>query len=457
MSKLISALTSGDALTANGAITNSTTDSALLDLFAVMGSLRGQTEDAIINLWIKAFNEHNIYALQMLLWCRDCRGGAGERRTFRIIYNWLKKNKSNIAHVITQKVNDVGRWDDMWESGELSTYELDTIKSNLNNPLLCKWLPRKGSHFYTIAKHCSMSYGDFRRHLAKNSKTVEQLMSKNEWAAITYPHVPSKAMSIYSKAFGRHDQKRFGEFIGKLQKGEVKVNASTLFPHDLIKDYYCGKNPDLIAEQWKALPNYSSENENILVVADVSGSMTQGATSVVPIHASIALAIYASERNTGMFRDHFITFSTTPKLQKLSGNFPERVRQLQTAEWGMSTDLQAVFNLILNQAIKYKVPVNEMPTKIIIISDMEFNSCCVNSTNFEAISKKFNDSEYKIPSLIFWNVNGRPGNNPIKLKDNNVALISGYSPSVIPAILGDTINPMQIMLNTICKERYAVI
>jgi len=456
MNQLISALTSGDALTANGAITNSTTDSALLDLFAVMGSLRGQTEDTIINLWIKAFNEHSIYALQMLLWCRDCRGGAGERRTFRIIYNWLKKNKSDIAHVITQKIYDVGRWDDMWKSGDLSGYELDVIKNNLDNSLLCKWLPRKGKEFYVIAKHCKMSYGDFRRHLAKHSKTVEQQMSKNDWANIVYPHVPSKAMSIYSKAFGKHDQKRFGEFITKLEKGEVKVNASTLFPHDLIKDFYSGKNQSLIAEQWKALPNYSSENENILVVADVSGSMTSGCGSVLPIHASIALAIYASERNAGMFKDYFITFSSTPKLQKLSGTFPERVRQLQTAEWGMSTDLQAVFNLILNQAIKYKVPANEMPTKVIIISDMEFNSCCANSTNFETISKKFNQSEYQLPSLVFWNVNGRPGNNPIKLKDKNVALISGYSPSVIPAILGDSINPLQIMLNTICKERYSV-
>lgn len=459
MSKLISALRTEDALTANGAVTHSSTDSALLDLFAIGGSLRNVDESTIIGVWTKAYAESNKLALQMLLWIRDARGGAGERRTFRVIYGWLKKYAPEHATMLAERVPTVGRWDDLWKSGPVSERELELIASNLENPLLCKWLPRRGDFFQQLAYKKEWSLGTLRKHLAAVSKTVEQFMSANKWGQITYEHVPSKAMSIYNGAFGRHDKGRFDTYVTSVTKGETKINASVLFPYDLILAASKNKNAAVVEAQWKALPNYANTDENILVVADTSGSMGSfGTTVLAPIHASISLAMYTAERNKGIFKDTFITFSAHPELQMLAGNFMNRIAQLSRAAWGMNTDIQAVFSLILDKAKKFNVPAEEMPTKIIIVSDMEFDACASNrsETNFNEIRKLYLASAYEMPALIFWNVNGRPGNNPVKLSNKNVALVSGYSPSIIPSILGESISPYDVMMKTIDKERYAV-
>lgn len=459
MSKLVNAIQTKDALTANGAVTHSTTNSALLDLFSVAGALRKQSDQEIINLWVKAYCEDNKMALQMLLWIRDCRGGAGERRTFRVIYNWLKNNNQQHASLVSAKVPEIGRWDDLWKSGDLSDYEKELIKANLDNKLLCKWLPRNGVVAKELATYVSKSPREFRKHLVSTSDTVEQKMSAREWGAIKYPSVPSKAMSIYSTAFGKHDQKRFVEYLGAVSKGEAKINSGTLFPYDLLIDLAKGKNAKVVEEQWKALPNYGQSEENMLVVADVSGSMGHfSSTTLQPIHISISLAVYISERNHGLFKDCFLTFTAAPELQVLKGSFPDRLRQLSSAKWGMNTDVQAAFELILSKAEKAKLSEEDMPTKIIIVSDMEFDTATTNNkkTNFEAIEKKYRKAGYNLPSLIFWNVNGRAGNSPVKMGDNNVALVSGSSPSILPSILGPKIDPVTVMLNTINKERYQI-
>lgn len=460
-SSLISALQTKDARTANGAVTHSSTDSALLDMFGIIGSLRTSSEAQILAIWAKGYAEDPRLALQMLLWARDIRGGAGERRTFRVIYNWLKKHNPKHAQIILGHIPVVGRWDDLWKAGDLSAGEIQFIKENIDNPLLCKWLPRSGPMFNFLAGALGWPLSKLRKHLASTSKTVEQAMSANKWGQITYEHVPSKAMSIYNGAFGKHDKGRFDAYVSAVTKGETKINASTLFPYDLLLKATTGKsNMDVVDAQWKALPNYGDSEENILVVADVSGSMgSMGQTVLAPIHASISLAMYTAERNRGIFKDTFITFSANPKLQVLAGTFQNRVSQLARADWGMNTNLQAVFQLILDTAQKYKVPANEMPSKVIIVSDMEFDSCVTNkeTTNFKGIKDKYKASAYELPAVVFWNVNGRAGNNPIKAHNKNVALVSGYSPSILPSILGETISPIEVMMATIDKDRYRLV
>lgn len=458
-SSLVSALQTKDAQTANGAVTHSSTDSALLDMFAIIGSLRISSDAQILAIWAKGYAEDPRLALQMLLWIRDTRGGAGERRTFRVIYGWLKQYAPEHARLISERIPIVGRWDDLWKSGRLSDRELELIAENMENPLLCKWLPRRGDLFRRLAEVKKWSLGTLRKHLASTSKTVEQFMSANKWDKITYEHVPSKAMSIYNGAFGKHDKKRFDSYVAAVTKGETKINAGTLYPYDLLLKLTTNKqvNADVVNAQWTALPNYGDTEENILVVADVSGSMGSiGQSTLAPIHASISLAMYTSERNKGIFKDTFITFSANPQLQVLAGTLQQRVAQLSRADWGMNTDLQAVFELILNKAKKHNIPAEEMPTKIVIVSDMEFDRCVSNKevTNFKGIKDKYQASAYELPAVVFWNVNGRAGNNPIKAHNNNVALISGYSPSILPSIMGKRITPFEVMMSTIDKDRY---
>lgn len=454
---LISALTTDDALTANGAITNSTTDSKLLDFFANAGSLRNRTESEILRMFNDAYFENPSLALRMLLWVRDCRGGAGERRTFRIIFNSLSpRDKNRIIH----KVPEVGRWDDLWKKQAnnevVRTFTPDLLSflsNNLQNGLLCKWLPRKGKLFDALVKYNRTTPKELRKTLVSNTQVVEQLMSSRRWSEIKYSTVPSKAMSNYARSFSKRDGVRFSEYMQKVEKGEAKINASTLFPYDVLLSL--NKNAESVVNaQWNALPNYYSD-ENILVVADVSGSMGDfRSKTLCPIHASISLAMYTAEKNTGLFKDHFITFSSKPKLQKLSGTFTNRVNQLQQAEWAMSTDLVAVFELLLTKAVKHRLTDQDLPTKIVIVSDMEFNHAVTNISNFNEIKRQYESHGYTIPQLVFWNVNGRAGNVPVKINDKGVALVSGYSPSIIPSILGESISPMAVMLKTLNVERY---
>lgn len=461
MSKLVQAIQTKDSRTANNAVTHSTTNSHLLDFFSVAGALRQQSNDSIISLFVRAYAENPRLALQIVLWARDCRGGAGERRLFRVIYEWAQKNDQKAAQKLTERVPELGRWDDLWANGNVSDEALEFIVANIENGLLCKWLPREGKKhswlFEILADRLKMDKRSLRKYLVEKTKVVEQQMSAGEWDKIRYQSVPAKAMSIYNGAFGKHDKSRFDQFVADVKSGKRTIKADGLYPYDFIRSVRSGKNSDVINEQWKALPNYGSE-ENMLVVADVSGSMEQGINTVAPIDVSVSLAMYVAERNQGLFKDCFITFSASPSLQVLKGNFVDRYRQLSRAAWGMNTDLQAVFDLILNKATKNKLTQEDIPTKVIIVSDMEFDQATDRNkkTNFEAIKKQYKVAGYNMPALVFWNVNGRAGNSPIKMNQAGVALVSGASPAILTSVLGGEFNPYQVMIDTIDKERYQI-
>lgn len=450
--KLMEAMTINDARTKNGALTHSTTNSNLLDLFFIAGASRNMRDDDIEMMFTRALGEDERLAVQLALWARDCRGGAGERRFFRVVYRYLKRNNPNLVSQFVHKVPELGRWDDLWHS-DLLDCELRLIKKELlaGNGLLAKWVPRRSPVFAQLASLMDMNLSSFRRFVVKLSNTVEQKMSVKDYS-FEYSHVPSVAMSRYGKAFRKNDGYRFAEYLSKVEKGEAKINASTLFPYDCLRNILADQTSKVGIEQWKALPNYYTD-ENILVVCDVSGSMGYvGSPQLSPIHVSVSLALYTSERNTGIFKDCFITFSGRPSIQKLSGPINQRITQLSRADWGMNTNLSAVFSQVLVSAVTHKVPESEMPTKLLIISDMEFDSC-VSMNNFDNIRTQYANHGYKLPQVVFWNVNGRPGNNPVKVHQSGAALVSGSSPSILKSVLGD-LNPMSVMLSTIDVDKY---
>jgi hypothetical protein len=253
-----------------------------------------------------------------------------------------------------------------------------------------------------------------------------------------------------------------------LKKGEVKVNAGALYPYDITKNLRFGDNKDLANEQWKALPNWmEGSDELILPMVDVSGSMNctvGGNPNLTCMEVAISLGMYISERNEGAFKDMFMTFSSKPQIQKLLGPLSDRYTQLARADWAMSTNLEAAFKTILNQATKFNIPQNEMPTKIIILSDMQFNAATGdgwrnesdwNPTAIAMIDEMYTNAGYVRPGIIFWNLHASGGTFPTKFDEMGTCLISGFAPSILKSVLGgDDMTPISIMDKTVNSERY---
>lgn len=458
--KFLSAMLTKDTFTHNGAITNSTSLDFCLDLFFLSGACRNEYIDTIEGMLVKAYDQNPLLTLKTIFWAGDIRQGAGERRFFKIALNWLNNNHKEVFNKILSYIPEYSRWDVIFEID--NPVVLDYICENIKtNGLLCKWLPRKKQYnnlAKKIQKKLNITPKQYRKMIVENTKVVEQKMCANQWFDINYSQVPSVAMNKYNKAWYRHDEQRFNEYLEDVKTGKSKINASVIFPHDIVKNavqnFYSSQYDLNEAQitQWNNLPNYLGDTPNsIIPVCDVSGSMYG-----LPIAISVGLGLYISERNVGPFKDAFITFSGNPTMEYLKGNINQRIKQLCRAEWHNNTDFQRVFDLILNKAIENNLTQEDLPKTVLVISDMEFDSAegYSNKTNFEAIKLKFSEHGYKLPNIVFWNVNGRAGNVPVTVNDRGVALVSGASPSIIKNVLGNNINPVDIMLETLNKERY---
>lgn len=490
-----------DSYTKNGAVTNSTSHNFCVDLFFLAGACRNEDVKAIENVITKAYAQDRLKTLKIIFWASDIRQGAGERRFFKTALNWLNKYHPEDIQNNINLIPEFSRWDVIFDLANENQLVFSYILSVLTNPehpyraLLCKWLPRKskvtdkrkttkttnksGNKIKQIdttvtiktrtlynglagklIKALKVTPKEYRKALVEGCKTVEQQMCAKKWNEIQYPQVPSVAMNKYNKAWYRNDKERFEQYLEDVKAGKSKINASAIFPHDIIKDALYttgwsmsikGLNDAQIA-QWNALPNWLSDSVNSLIpVCDTSGSMYG-----LPIQICLALGLYISERNQGPFKDAFITFSQNPKMQILKGDINQRLSQLVHAEWGQNTNLTGVFELILRKAKEVNLSEEMMPKTILVISDMEFD-CCGNLTNYETIKKAYNVSGYQCPQIAFWNVNGRAGNVPVTVNKQGVALVSGASPSVIKAVLTNQLNPVNIMDSIIETERYSVI
>lgn len=478
MTSLVNALRTKNTVTENGMVTNSSSLSSTLDLFFTIAAVRKSigTLDGtqrIIGKFEAARNEDALITRKLLFWSRDIRGGAGEREVFRVLLRHTSKNHPQDVIDNIHLISEYGRWDDLFclfnspvESNAINTI-IDALKEG--NGLIAKWLPRLGGKVPNNKKHIAnkirnamrLTPKEYRQMLVKLTNVVETPMCAKEFDKINYEHVPSVAMSRYSKAFSKNDTTRFLEYKESLSNGEAKINAGALYPYDVTKNLQYGDS-DLANEQWKSLPNFMEGTlERVLPVCDVSGSMETsiGTGVTTAMDVCISLGLYISERNEGLFKDAFVTFSESPALQYLTGDLKSRFAQLQYADWGMSTDLEATFQFILNQGIKHNVSEDQMPTCILIMSDMEFNQATHrHDSAFDMIRRKYEEEGYTLPNIVFWNLCSRHDNMPVTKDDNGTALISGFSPSILKTVLsGNAMNPVQIMLDTINQPRYEAI
>lgn len=475
----VDALRQEDVLTENGMATNSTSLSNVVDLFFTIGAMRGQDKERMLTSFSKAFIQDPSRAMKILFWARDVRGGAGERQIFRDIMHYLATNKTDAMLANLEYVAEFGRWDDLLvlEGTPLEQAAFTLISDALiaENGLCAKWMPRKGATAAKLRKFMGMTPKEYRKSLVVLTNVVETKMCNREWDSIEFGKVPSVASARYQKAFGRNAYEAYSAYIQALQKGEAKINAGAVYPYDILKSINLG-NSAVANEQWNALPNWmEGSNEMLLPVVDVSGSMgapAGGSKNVTCMDVAISLGLYISERNKGAFENAFITFSGEPKMQVLWGSLTERYRQLQKADWAMNTDLQKVFKLILGQAKKHNLAQAEMPTKILILSDMEFDEACNstggwwsksgpsewNPTAQQMIRTMYEEAGYEMPGVIYWNIQSRGANIPVSFNETGTALVSGFSPSIMTSLIkGAIISPEQIMDLTIMSERYAKI
>jgi hypothetical protein len=463
-----------DSTTENGMATNSTSLNLCVDLFFQIGAMRGQDKQRLINVFTKAFGENPLTAMRLLFWARDVRGGAGERKIFRDIIEYLANNRTEVLGKNLQLVSEFGRWDDLLVlvGTPLEAQALGLIAEALNakNGLCAKWMPRpnvgnreKKRWASSLRKYMGLSPKEYRKLLVENSNTVEQLMCAREFTMIDYSKLPSKAMSDYMKAFSKNDLARFQEYLTSVEKGDTKINAGAVYPYDIVKSMKQGNARGANA-QWEALPNYlENSKERFLPVVDVSGSMECPAgqnPNVTCMDVSISLGLYISQRNVGPFQDAFVTFSSSPSLQYLKGSLSERYNQLRRADWAMSTNIQAVFDLILNKAKASKVSEDEMPTMVLILSDMEFDYAGGrnwNDTAQQMIERKYTEAGYTMPKIVYWNIQSRGDNNkPVQFDKNGTALVSGFSPALLTNLLaGKEMTPLAMMMSVIGSERYA--
>jgi hypothetical protein len=474
--EFLDALRQEDIVTENGMATNSSSLNACVDLFFNIGAMRGQDKQRLIATFSKAFNEDPKRAMKLLFWARDVRGGAGERQVFKDILVYLAENHDLVLKPNLHLISEYGRWDDLLSlAGTYLEKDAFTLISDAlinENGLCAKWMPRKGSVAEKLRKFLGLSPKQYRKSLVGLTNVVETKMCAKDWNSIDFGKLPSVASARYQKAFGKNAYESYSAYIASLVKGEAKINAGAVYPYDIITSLERG-NATVANEQWKALPNYlEGAKDMILPVVDVSGSMSSpagGSKTVTCMNVAISLGLYISERNEGPFKDAFITFSSKPQLQVLSGTLNDRYAQMSNSDWGMSTDLEATFKLILDQATKHNLSQDKMPNKILILSDMEFNAATRgggwrndsgtwNPTAQQMIEKMYNDAGYKVPQIVYWNIQSRNGGVPVAFDTQGTALVSGFSPAIMTSLLGGDIeSPQQIMDKTILSERYAPI
>ena len=481
--------------TENGALAYKRLNSDVYTLFAFGAAYRKRSDEDVILLFKNAFEENAELALKCLFYIRDCRGGQGERRFFRVCIKWLAENYPNRIRNLVQYLPEYGRYDDLFElfDTDLEDDVINLIRTQLTEDmssqkngisLIAKWLPSENaSSDRTIARAkkirnaLNITSKDYRKMLSKlreKIKVLERLMSANRWDEIEFDKIPSKAGLIYKNAFARRDiiAKKYEAFA---KDKTTKVNATTLYPYEVVAKALQNRNMNetdraIVNKYWENLTDYLNGADcSMMCVVDTSGSMNQiGAAA--PINVAISLGLYCAERIGGPFKNHYISFSSRPQLIATDGvDFVDKVRRIYRTNLCENTDLNAVFDLLLNTALKAGVKDSDIPKTILVLSDMEIDSGTglfwgrgnrkrwtqeTAKTNMEAIREKWSRYGLTLPRLVYWNIQAR--HETILDSGPNVSFVSGMSPSIFKQVLtGKT--GYDLMIETICAERYNVI
>lgn len=472
--------------TENGADARFSTGSKVLDMYGTIGALRNRSEYEIVEKFKASWNEDALLTLKMAFYARNIRGGLGERDTARTCLRWVAQNYPETMVKNFESVVKFGRADDlytfigtpiekdMWAFIKATLYkDIERMNEKKSISLMVKWLKSVNTSSKESRKlgvmtayNLGLSEKEYRKLLAEMRRYIgvlEVAMSSGDWKQVEYSAVPSRAMAKYRKAFKRHDSERFEKFLSRVEKGEVKINADTLYPYDLVKKYLtscwgsCSREDRVVEAQWKALPNYIDGKNNILVMADVSGSMY--CADARPIASSIGLALYFAEHNQGDFHGLYMTFSHQPNFIKVQdGNtLCQNVKSVLNTGVGYDTNLEAAFDKILDTCIKNNISKEDMPKALVVVSDMQIN--CYNSGHgldfVTEMALRFHQKGYTMPKLILWNVEARRDTFLASKTNPYVQFASGSSTSTFKSILESIgMDAYEAMMKTLSNPLY---
>lgn len=453
--------------TENGALTYKSSFNKNLDLFFLGGAARKYDMIQIRSLVADAWNEDPKTCLKVLLFLRDIREGAGEKRIYREAMNYILPKVDK--RTLIEATIEMGSWKDVFQFLPLDAYK-DFVKERYEEhvktqsyDLMEKYMPSIGGKWNSVAeqlaKHLGLTPKEYRKYLSKaraSLKVVERNLCAKTYEEIDYSKLPSQAGLRYRNAFMNHDGERYKEYLNEVTSGKKKMNTSTLAPYEILKPLimkaiqhrYKEADNVVIETAWNEFTKKIIPAKRGIVVADVSGSMCYD-----PLCISVSLGMFYAQCNNGIFHNKLITFSQNPNFITFedSDSLEDKIDKIVSADWGMNTDLEAVFDLILKTAVEYHLPESEMPEVVYIVSDMELDICTSDSTNFEYIKKLYKESGYEMPTLVFWNVNSHGRNVPVKSDENNTILLSGASANLFNIAVNGNINPLEIMMKTIQK------
>ena len=472
----------------NGADAYTTTLNKCLDLFGRAGAMRQASVEDKKDLFMLAFDENNDIAMKLLFYIRDIRGGYGERDTFTDMLTWLADKHPESVEKNLWAILEYGRAKDlyalidtkseeaMWKFMK-NQFELDyaNMMAGKSCSLLAKWIATPDASSITTAalgkktaKKLGYDYKTMRtyktilRSLRKYLDIPEAKMATGKWSEIEYSKLSSQCLIKHKAAFARNDADRYNDFINKVNSGEEKINTGTMTPCDIMNKVISNYSSDLEA-MWSNLPDYCAGNA--LIMCDTSGSMTwsDGCNGMLPITVATALSIYFAERNKGPLKNMFMTFESNPHFIEVYGHtLGDKYERMLRAPWGGSTNLEAAFIRLLEVCENNNVPKNDMPDAIVIISDMQINCVRGISNNriafYDRIKELYDEAGYKMPQVVFWNVNAKNATFHATADTAGVSFVSGYSPAVFKNVM-DNIGktPMELMLEIINSDRYSAI
>lgn len=492
MEQLHTTLSERKRTTENGAFCYETTGKALVDLNFSVASLRSEEDRTIIQRFLPAFYEDRILAVKWLFFLRDIRGGLGERRTFCILIQYLAKAFPEMTSGLIEIIAEYGRFDDLLYllDTPLEQETLEFLRKQLEADILssckggavslcAKWMPGKNTSSQEsrkraakLQRYMGLTAREYRKMLSTLracSGVTETYMSNNCWEQIDYRRVSSRANLLYRRAFLIHDKERREKYLKDVQENGAVIHAGVLMPHEIVTQYMkgVGWNQTLqemdtaLEELWNHLPDTVKDASNVLCVVDGSGSMTcpVGNGGTMALYVSNALGIYFAERMSGAYHNKFVTFSARPEYVDLSScrTLREKLELALSHCDCTNTNIEATFELILQTAVRNHLSQKELPNTILIISDMEFDRAVYGQndrTLFDTIKKRFKRYGYRMPKLVFWNVNSRTNGIPVRENELGVGLVSGFSVNICNMVLTNELDPFECLKKELNSERY---
>ncbi len=487
--RFIQALIRSGALTENGAISNTTTGTSLLDYFSKAGTFRNRELEDVFADISDIWNEDPRTAMKIIFYNRmisrtskgfveseTMQAGQGNKDEFRKSLIWLARYNPHALYKNLWIIPLIGCWKDLWHEDlidELDANEVYTlvergIACNYNKNLIAKYLPRIRSKSntrterhvrlnrfaYGLMKFLSWNPVEYRKFKASGeAHDFQQKFSKGLFKEIDFNTIPGKALFQMvnntghdgKTTFERHgliedyvrwiDTQPVAKFTGYVYELMTAVTTNMSLAQKITVD----KQFDGLI---KKAQDAGSTTENVWCALDTSGSMGSQVANTTAYDICLSLGIYFSTLNQGAFKDQVIMFDNASKVKELSGTFSDKVMQLRSENtaWG-STNFQSVIDEIVRVRINNpEIPVSEYPSTLLVVSDMQFNPTNGNTqTNYEHAMSKLAKVGLSKMRIVWWWVTGRGKDFPSTLNDEGVIMIGGFDGSILSMLLNEEV------------------